>query len=119
MELKFKPYSLTQQDVNYIKSRVHYLAEAKHHERGSFNTDGDCDDEQYTDSNGLKWGISVTGIYNINGSITIWSLTLVLSNTDGEIWVHIPDTEQFEREADTDTGHFDDWTTHSAKDFLI
>jgi hypothetical protein len=119
MELLFKQYRFTREDINSLKELIHNIAEAKHHERGSFNTDGDCDDEKFIDSNGVTWEICVTGIYRTDGCIIIWSLSLVIPNTNGEIWVHISDRELFDRTPETDSGHIDDWTTHSPKDFLI
>jgi hypothetical protein len=119
MELKFKTYTFTDKDISDLRNLICNLAETKRGPKCSFYTDGDYPDEQFTDSNGLRWGVSVTGMCYDNGSITIWSLTLVLNNTNGEIWVHISNTDEFEREADTSIGHYDDWTTHAPKDFLI
>ena len=119
MELLFKQYRFTREDINSLKQLIHNLAEKKHHERGSFNIDGDCEDEKFIDSNGVTWEICVTGIYRTDGSVTLFSLSLVIPNTNGEIWVHISDIELFDTEADNETGHVDDWTTHSPKDFLI
>ena len=119
MELLFKQYRFTREDINCLKEIIHNIAENKHHERGSFNTDGDCEDEQFIDRNGVQWGISVTGVYRNNGCITIWSLMLVIPNTNGEIWVYISDYDLFDRDENTETGHVDDWTTHAPKDFLI
>jgi hypothetical protein len=119
MELLFKQYRFTREDINRLKQKIRDLAEIKHHERGSFNIDGDGHDEQFIDGKGVQWEICVTGVYRTDGSVTVFSLSLVLPNTNGEIWVFIKDYDLFDTEADNETGHVDDWTTHPPKDFLI